>query len=99
MKTQADLYRELPGVDELMRRPEIAALVAEEGQVAVADACRAILSHLRKEISAGMLDADKLPLALSGVDAAIENKLRRALDYSLRPVINATGVILHTNLG
>jgi L-seryl-tRNA(Ser) seleniumtransferase len=99
MKTQADLYRELPAVDELMRRPEIAALVAEEGQVAVADACRAILSHLRAEISSGMLDADKLPLALSGVHAAVENELRRVLGYSLRPVINATGVILHTNLG
>ncbi|HEY8671545.1 MAG TPA: hypothetical protein VIL63_11935, partial [Terriglobales bacterium] len=97
MKTQADLYRELPAVDELLRRPEIAALVAEEGQIAVADACRAILSHLREEISAGMLDPDKLPLALSGVHASVENELRRALGYSLRPVINATGVILHTN--
>ncbi len=37
--------------------------------------------------------------ALSGLDDAIETHLRQALRPSLRPVINATGVILHTNLG
>ncbi len=40
-----------------------------------------------------------LRLALSGIAGAIEDQLRRALGPSLRPVINATGVILHTNLG
>jgi L-seryl-tRNA(Ser) seleniumtransferase len=34
-----------------------------------------------------------------GSGDAVENELRRAMGYSLRPVINATGVILHTNLG
>ena len=41
----------------------------------------------------------RLQLALDGLDNAIEEHLRRALGHSLRPVINATGVILHTNLG
>ena len=41
----------------------------------------------------------RLELALSGLEGAVENQLRQALSYSLRPVINATGVILHTNLG
>lgn len=99
MKMQSDLYRELPAVDELLREPGISALVAQEGQAAVADACRAVLARLRSEISAGRLDSAKLTLALSGIQPAIENELRRALGYSLRSVINATGVILHTNLG
>jgi L-seryl-tRNA(Ser) seleniumtransferase len=38
-------------------------------------------------------------LALSGLASAVERQLRQSLGYSLRPVINATGVILHTNLG
>ncbi len=38
-------------------------------------------------------------LALDGLASAYRNHLRRALRHSLRPVINATGVILHTNLG
>jgi L-seryl-tRNA(Ser) seleniumtransferase len=99
MKTQADLYRELPSVDELLHSGAIAELVAQEGQAAVADACRAVLSRLRAEISSGYLDSAKLKLALSEIHSAVRQELARALGYSLRPVINATGVILHTNLG
>jgi len=99
MKTQADLYRELPSVDELLHSAAIAGLVAQEGQAAVADACRAVLARLRGEISAGFLDSAKLKLALSEIQAAVRQELTRSLGYSLRPVINATGVILHTNLG
>ena len=99
MKSQTELYRELRSVDELLHDPEITALVEEEGQTAVADACRAVLENLRREIAAGHLDAAKLALALSEMPRAIRSELRRALRHSLRPVINATGVILHTNLG
>lgn len=96
---KAELYRELPSVDELLHEPELAALVAQEGSTAVVDACRAVLSRMRAEIAAGRLDQAKLPLALDGIPSAVQSELRRALEYSLRGVINATGVILHTNLG
>ncbi|MBZ5720547.1 MAG: L-seryl-tRNA(Sec) selenium transferase [Acidobacteriia bacterium] len=101
MKTasKSDLYRKLPSVDELVRAPEVAALVSQEGQVAVNDAARAVLARLREEIAAGRLDAHGVDIALSGLGAAVERQLRQALGYSLLTVINATGVILHTNLG
>src|SRR5437879_4574215 len=99
MSMQADLYRELPAIDELLRDAGIAGLIPQEGQAAVADACRAVLGYLRAEISAGHLDAGKLALALSGIPAAVEKELGKGVRYSLRLVINATGVILHTNLG
>ena len=98
MKT-ADLYRELPGIDELLRDPEVAGLGADEGQSPTTDACRAVLARLRNEIAEGRLNEDKLRIALASIPAAIRNELSRSLGYSLRPVINATGVILHTNLG
>jgi L-seryl-tRNA(Ser) seleniumtransferase len=98
MKT-AELYRELPSIDELLRDPEVAALIMEEGQSATSDACRMVLARLREEIAAGHLDEAKLRLALAGICGAIRNELSRSLKYSLRLVINATGVILHTNLG
>ena len=99
MTSQAELYRELPSVDQLLREPDIALLVAQEGQAAVSDGCRAVLEMLRQQIAAGRLDEEKLTLALSEMTRAVEKQLRRALGYSLRQVINATGVILHTNLG
>ena len=93
------LYRKLPAVDELLRAPEVAALAAREGHAAVAEAARGVLSTLRQEIAAGRLDAARLDLALGGLAEAVERQLRQSLGFSLRPVINATGVVLHTNLG
>jgi L-seryl-tRNA(Ser) seleniumtransferase len=101
VKLQANpgLYRKLPSVDEILRRAELAALVSKEGQVAVTDAARAVLASLREEIAAGRLDEHGVELALSGLDEAVGRQLRQELKHSLRAVINATGVILHTNLG
>jgi L-seryl-tRNA(Ser) seleniumtransferase len=98
-ESKADLYRKLPSIDELLRASDLQLLITQEGQPAVTDAARVVLESLRKEISAGRLDADSLDLALPGLNQAIEHQLRVSLGYSLRNVINATGVILHTNLG
>jgi len=93
------LYRKLPSVDELQRNPELVALASKEGQVPVTDAARAVLATLRQEIAAGRLDANSVDLALAGLEDAVTRRVRQALQRSLRSVINATGVILHTNLG
>jgi L-seryl-tRNA(Ser) seleniumtransferase len=99
VQANSDLYRKLPSIDELLRGPELSTLVSKEGQVAVIDATRAVLASIREEIAWGRLDANAVDLALSGLDDAVGRQLRHALKHSLRPVINATGVILHTNLG
>ncbi len=95
---KTELFRELPSVDELLRQPEVIKLAVSHGNAAVTDAARAVLGKLREEISSGLLNST-LPLALGGLTGAIEAHLRRVLAYSLCAVINATGVILHTNLG
>ena len=101
MKTVArsELFRKLPSVDDVMRAAGVKALTASYGHESVADAARGVLARLRQEITSRLLDANGLDLALSGLAEAIENEARHALGYSLRSVINATGVILHTNLG
>ncbi|HEX8813868.1 MAG TPA: L-seryl-tRNA(Sec) selenium transferase [Terriglobales bacterium] len=101
MKTESktELLRSLPSVDELLRRPELAKLIAAEGHAAVTEAARAVLARMRAEINSGGLDQNAVEIALTGLAEAIERELRRALGFSLRTVINATGVILHTNLG
>ena len=98
--SKSDLYRLLPSVDELLHSPELSPLIAREGQPAVTEAARAVLAQLREEINAGHLgDVDSLHLALANIGNAISRQLRSAMDFSLKQVINATGVILHTNLG
>ena len=102
MKTtsKSDLYRMLPSVDELLQSAALTPLIAREGQPAVADATRTILSRLREEITARRLTASAMmESAIAGLHDAIARELGRAMQFSLRPVINATGVILHTNLG
>ena len=94
-----DLYRKLPAVDELLHQPEIAALLVSEGRAAVTEAAREVLATLRGEIASGALAAAAVELAVGGLADAIERRLRQSLAPSLRPVINATGVVLHTNLG
>jgi L-seryl-tRNA(Ser) seleniumtransferase len=58
-----------------------------------------VLDNLRQEIASGALDGSGVELALGGLAQAIAQRLRATMCFSLRPVINATGVILHTNLG
>jgi L-seryl-tRNA(Ser) seleniumtransferase len=94
-----ELFRKLPSVDNVLGGSAVGGLVASYGHDSVVDAARMVLARLRQEITSGLLDEDALELALSGLEGAIESQLRQALGYSLRPLINATGVILHTNLG
>jgi len=74
-------------------------MIEREGHSAVAESIRVVLARLRQEIGNRQLDEKSLDLALGGLSAAVERQLRQSLSYSLRPLINATGVILHTNLG
>ena len=97
--THSDLFRKLPSVDELSHAEALAPLATSHGLPAVVDAARAVLEKLRDGIADQLLDESALDLALSGITDAVDAELRRMMGYSLRPVINATGVILHTNLG
>jgi L-seryl-tRNA(Ser) seleniumtransferase len=93
------LFRKLPSTDEVLRQPAIQSLIQDDGAAAVGDAVRAVLGRLRHEIADQGMDESSLHLTLTGLSTAVERELRQALRYSLRSVINATGVILHTNLG
>jgi L-seryl-tRNA(Ser) seleniumtransferase len=93
------LLRKLPSVDELLRDPRIATLAESQSRAVVTDAVRAALQSLRDTIQDGHLSAAQVDLALSTLPEAVERFVCRSLRPSLRPVVNATGVILHTNLG
>jgi L-seryl-tRNA(Ser) seleniumtransferase len=100
ISSKSDLYRLLPSVDEVLRDRAYASLLEREGQTALTEAIREVLAQLREEIAAGRLSsAGDVELAISGLPDAVSRTLAAAMAFSLRPVINATGVILHTNLG
>jgi L-seryl-tRNA(Ser) seleniumtransferase len=96
---KSELFRKLPSVDEMLRRPEILALSQREGQDVVTAATRAVLESMREAIAHGTLNPAAVDIALESIGEVIERQVRYTLSHSLRPVINATGVVLHTNLG
>ena len=69
------------------------------GHAAVTSAARAVLDQVRQAISNERLDERGTRAAIEDLPSLVAHHLNVSLEYSLRPVINATGVILHTNLG
>ena len=88
-------FRSIPGIDALRQRSAVRDLESRYGADATVQALRAGADRVRSRIAAGDVVA-------SPADS-IEHHARTALDAhargSLRPVINATGVVIHTNLG
>ncbi|TAJ19581.1 MAG: L-seryl-tRNA(Sec) selenium transferase [Dehalococcoidia bacterium] len=91
-ETTSNPYRDLPSVDRVLADPRVAALVLERGHAPVAGLAREVLDSYRASIAAS--EASAAPGVIEAVLARAE-----ALRPSLRSVVNATGVIIHTNLG
>ena len=92
------LLRRLPSVDELLRRPVLEELAARAGRGVVLAAARAVLDRLRAEISLGAMFTDR-SFDIEVLEGAVRDEAARDTSFSLRPIINASGVVLHTNLG
>jgi L-seryl-tRNA(Ser) seleniumtransferase len=87
--------RQLPSLDELLRRHLLADVIPKAGRDLVLTEARHVLDDLRAKLSRSEA-ADSSAIA---IETVIAENIRRALAPSLRRVINATGVVLHTNLG
>ena len=86
----ADPRRQLPSIDTLLAAPGVNSLLATHPRALVLRAARAAVDAAR--VNGGTAPAE-------GWDAAVRAAVRRLAVPSLAPVINATGVVLHTNLG
>ena len=85
-----DLRRSLPAVHVVLERPRIRELLSDAPRSVVLDAVRTVLNASR---------SGSVPPNEDAMDAAIAAEVARRTQPSLRPVFNATGVVLHTNLG
>jgi len=89
-----NIMRQIPSVDSLLKREGQKQLASCFGQGIVTYSVRAVIDTMRSDSVAGT----PFP-GLEDCDALIERRVRSAAGLSLRSIINATGVILHTNLG
>jgi len=100
------LLRKLPAVNDLLQEEKVEQLIAEYNRELVVKEIRRVLNEAREELlgllAEGRLErAEKLSSKLS--PANLLERLQRALEERMRPnlapAVNATGVIVHTNLG
>lgn len=86
--------RKLPKTDRLLGAAEAAGLAGRLGRSVVVDAIRDLLDGIRKDVIGGA----PCPAPVE-IERALLHRLADSARGSLRPVVNATGVVVHTNLG
>ncbi len=91
------LLRQIPAVDQLLVSREFTAVVEQFPRVEVLRAVRAHLQRVRSAGQRGGLSAQEIEPA--AIALAVEARLEGRAQPFYRPVINATGVVLHTGLG
>jgi L-seryl-tRNA(Ser) seleniumtransferase len=91
--------RVIPSIEQLRQRERMQALEARYGRAAVVDALRAETSTLRDQLATGAIAAVLVDEAVERIETGAAARLRASMRPSLVRVINATGVIVHTNLG
>lgn len=96
---RGSVLKAIPSVDQVLGTETAAAFAEEFGRAAAVRVARDVIGEFRDELEAGALeDVDRETLAFN-----IEERFKEALEgerrSALRRVINATGVIIHTNLG
>jgi L-seryl-tRNA(Ser) seleniumtransferase len=92
-------FRVIPSVEQLRQRDAMRALETRYGRAALLDALREETADLRHRLGSGEVAAVTLTEAVAAIEHGTAARLRAAMRPSLVRVINASGVIVHTNLG
>jgi L-seryl-tRNA(Ser) seleniumtransferase len=93
----ATLLRELPSIDRLLKHARCEALLTRYNREYVIEQCRAVLDQIRGEIRQG--HGQTIDLGEDAIIARLDMRIVTDSQPSHRRVVNATGTILHTNLG
>ncbi|MBI4494080.1 MAG: L-seryl-tRNA(Sec) selenium transferase [Chloroflexi bacterium] len=93
--TTSSPLRSLPSVDRLLQEEQVQALLRAYPRALVTEAARHVLAQAR----AALLNGGQGHTAPAALAPLVETHLAATLRPPLRPVINATGVVIHTNLG
>jgi L-seryl-tRNA(Ser) seleniumtransferase len=92
-------YRRIPAIHRLLDLPALRAALDDYGRTPVMEACRMVVERLRRRVSAGEVEGQAIEAAAEALEGEILDTLRAGTASAYPAVINATGVLLHTNLG
>ncbi|HLW43912.1 MAG TPA: L-seryl-tRNA(Sec) selenium transferase [Candidatus Acidoferrales bacterium] len=91
---RAGILRQIPSVDDLLNRPKIAEMSRRAGREFTVEITRRALADVREQAT-----VETVSVNIANIETQIVARIEAELAASLRSVINATGVVLHTNLG
>lgn len=91
------MLSKLPSVDRFINLPASQALVAAHGAALVTAEARALLAGVRQQVLDGVLPSNALDEA--GLTQALAARCAQRLAPRMKPVLNLTGTVIHTNLG
>ncbi len=95
-----DLFADIPSVDKVINDKGCAALREQFGRQSITTAIRSVLDDVRAELKASVASvAQTTVLSMDEIIEKLQDHLVLQNQFSLRPVFNLTGTILHTNLG
>lgn len=94
-----ELFQKIPAVDRLLNTPLIGRTLLSYPRALVLKAVHQVLEEIRREIKAGEELEDPSGLSVDKISERIEERVKLLNRPSLRPLINATGIVIHTNLG
>jgi L-seryl-tRNA(Ser) seleniumtransferase len=92
-------FRRIPAIHRLLESPSVRHTVATYGRDHVMDACRAAVDALRQRIVDGELEGEAIDAACDALESEILQSLSSSAQPAYPRVINAAGVLIHTNLG
>lgn len=96
MEDRRELLRRIPKIDEVLQDERLFFFTESTPRAVIVDSVREVIEELRKDILEGRRNQmETKETLMTEIVARIGGKKKR----SLRRVINATGVVLHTNLG
>ncbi|MBN1832284.1 MAG: L-seryl-tRNA(Sec) selenium transferase [Deltaproteobacteria bacterium] len=93
------LFKKIPAVDRLLDTPRIIEASAEYPRSLVLRAIHQVLDEIRKDLAEGGESKESSLLKIETISEKVVERIVLLAQSSLRPVINATGIIVHTNLG
>jgi len=99
VSADSQILQRLPSVSKLLQEDSVQALIDLYSRELVVDGIQEYLEELRTEIQEGQLSDQVLSERIDSLDSTVRFRLEQRLAPSLGKIINASGVIIHTNVG
>jgi len=99
LKDKGEMFRKIPSVDRLLSSPELTKISSKYPRNLILRAINQVLEEVREDIQKNDVTKSLGELKIGQVSKKVVDRLQLLSRPSLKPVINATGVIVHTNLG